>query len=664
MEETKKRFLFGFTFKMITFGVNVIIISVLISSFMTFYNTKRLLTAAYGKEQEAEANKEVVNLFTQYGLGAVLSILITSMLAVLYARRISVPIHKLSVAAIEIGKGNLDQTVNIQSKDEIGFLAEQFNRMVTQLKKYTTDLEKMVEERTQELKVMKERAESASQTKSTFLANMSHELRTPLNAIIGLSEMLYEDAKEKSDAVNIDPLQRINNAGKHLLDLINSILDLSKIEAGKIELTIEEFDIKQLMNEIKFMSEPLAAKKSNKLEFVVDDALSKMTADSMKVKQIVINLISNACKFTEKGAVIINVKKAGDSLQIDVTDTGIGMTPEQLAMIFQAFTQADATTTRKYGGTGLGLAISKKLCELMGGTIKVVSEINKGTTFSVQIPLVVKKQNTESGTLLSGSEQKRIEPQIPQNKSKFNKILVIDNDTDSRKIISGFLKEQGYELIEASTGEEGVQMARTLSPGIVILEISLTGAITGWDVIALLKASPETKDLIIIVISILDEKNKGYSLGAVDYLVKPIDRKSLLDTVEKFRKAASGLSKVLVVDDDENTRIFFKSVLEKNNWVVTEAGNGQEAIEQLKNVVPDVILLDLMMPVMDGFDFLDYFRKTPQWLSIPVIVVTAKVLTPEERENLRGKVFEIIEKSGHTKEDICKSLSLLIKSKM
>jgi len=664
MAEGKKRFIFGFTFKMITFGVNVIIISVFISTLMTFYNTERILTTAYGPEHKTEAKKEEMTLVSLYALGAALSIIITSLLAVLYARRISVPIEKLSVAAIEIGKGNLDQTVDIRSKDEIGFLAEQFNRMVTQLKKYTTDLEKMVEERTQELKVMKERAESASQTKSTFLANMSHELRTPLNAVIGLSEMLYEDAKEKNETAVSDPLQRINNAGKHLLDLINSILDLSKIEAGKIELMLEEFDIKQLLNDIKFMSEPLASKKNNLLEFTVDPALTKMIADSLKVKQIVINLISNACKFTEKGKVSVNAKKDGDNIQIDVTDTGIGMTPDQLAMIFQAFTQADATTTRKYGGTGLGLAISKKLCELMGGTIKVVSEISKGTTFSIYLPLVVKKPESQSGILLSGSEAKRIEGKVPEIKSKFNKILIIDNDPDSRKIITGFLKDQGYETIEASTGEEGVQMARTQSPGMVILEISLTGTLTGWDVIALLKASPETKDIIIIVISILDEKNKGYSLGAVDYLVKPIDRKILLESIERFRKAASGLSKVLVVDDDESTRMFFKSVLEKNNWTVIEAGNGQEAIEQLKHVVPDVILLDLMMPVMDGFDFLDYFRKTPQWLSIPVIVVTSKILTPEERENLKGKVFEIIEKSGHTKEDICKSLSLLIKSKM
>ncbi len=665
--EGKKRPFFGFTFRMIAFGINVIIISVFISSLMTFRQTENMLKKAYEKAPKGSQDygHDLSVLYVQYGLGAFLSILITSLLAFLFAKRISTPILKLSEAAEEIGRGNLDYVVDIhhKSKDEIGILADQFNHMLSQLRSYTRDLEKMVDERTKELKVMKERAESASQAKGTFLANMSHELRTPLNAVIGLSEMLFEDAKEKKDESLVEPLQRINRAGKHLLDLINSILDLSKIEAGKIELVLEEFDIKMMMNDIKILSEPLAAKKANQLVLTVDDALGKMVADSVKVKQIIINLISNACKFTEKGQVKISARKEKDMIVFEVSDTGIGMTPDQLSNLFQAFTQGDATTTRKYGGTGLGLTISKKLCELMGGRITVVSEVEKGTTFTVAIPLIVQKHEVSSAALVSGLSSKQLSQFTVQASDKNKKILIIDDDDTSRAIIVRFLKEQGYETLEAKSGEEGVQLARSAAPGIVILEIALTGAITGWDVIALLKGFPETKDIIIIVISIMDEKNKGYSLGAVDYLVKPIERKVLLDTVEKFRKGATGLSKVLVVDDEEDTRVFFRSVLEKSNWIVTEAKNGKEAIDQLKQMQPDVILLDLMMPVMDGFDFLDYLRKTPHWLSIPVLVVTAKVLTPEDRERLSGKVFQIIQKSSHTKDDICQSLSSLIQTK-
>lgn len=651
---------------MIAFGINVIIISVFISSLITFFQSKRLIDVAYGSEHEELYQKEMVALLVQYALVAILSILVSSLLAFLFAKKISTPIAKLSEAAFEIGKGNLDYVIPIQrrSKDEIAILADEFNQMVKQLKEYTSGLEKMVAQRTQELNVMKEKAESASQTKSTFLANMSHELRTPLNAVIGLSEMLYEDAKEKNDAEYIEPLQRINRAGKLLLDLINAILDLSKIEAGKIELVLEEFDLQQLMGDIKMLSEPLAAKKSNKLIVNVDPNLGKMFADSVKVKQILINLISNACKFTEKGQVTVAAKKDEGFVQFDVSDTGIGMTPEQMSQLFQAFTQADATTTRKYGGTGLGLTICKKLAELMGGTVMVVSEPNKGTTFSVRLPLVVKKIEAQGEALLAGMKSKQAGQHALQMIDKSKKILIIDHDDISRGIVSRFLKEQGYDIIEAKTGEEGVQIAREKLPGIVILEIALTGAITGWDVIALLKGFPETKDIAIVVISILDEKNKGYSLGAVDYLVKPIEKKALLQTVERFKKDSPAASKILVVDDEEDTRIFFRSILEKEKWTVALANNGKEAIEQLKVAVPDVILLDLMMPVMDGFDFLDYLRKTPHWLSIPVIVVTAKILTQEDRERLDGKVFQVIQKSSHTKEDICNSLSSLIQSKI
>ena len=604
--------------------------------------------------------QKIFNLALRLAVGALITIAITSILAFLFARQLASPIRQLVIAAREVGKGHLDYQINIQRNDEIGLLGDQFNQMTKQLREYTSELEKLVAERTDELQKMKERAESASQAKSSFLANMSHELRTPLNAIIGLSEMLLEDAVDADDKVNIEPLTRINRAGKHLLDLINTILDLSKIEAGKLDLILEDFDLYSLLEEVKMLSEPLASKKSNKFVLEADSTLGQMHADSVKLKQIIINLISNACKFTENGEVKLSVAKVEDIFIIKVTDNGIGMTQEQLSKLFEAFSQADASITRKFGGTGLGLAITKKLTEMMGGSVIADSEYEKGTTFTVRIPVIVKSQKSENEFIISGMQSR--ERVAAQQQLQSDKILVIDHDEISREMISQYLKEQGLDVIEAKSGQEGVDLAKAIKPGIIILEVAINHGMTGWDIIALLKRSPETKDSIIIVISILDEQNKGYALGAVDYLVKPINKKELIDTISKYKRKA-GLSKILIVDDESDTRLYFRRILEKNDWTVNEAENGKVAMESIKTIQPDVIVLDLMMPVMDGFDFLDNLRAMPQhWSSIPVIVVTAKSLTDEDHARLNGRVFQVIEKSTHTKKDLRDALGRLIGS--
>lgn len=589
-------------------------------------------------------------------LGAVVTIFITSILAFFFARRLAAPIRELSIAANEVGKGKLDYVVNIKTKDELGLLGQQFNQMTSQLREYTSGLEKMVEDRTQELVIMKERAEAANQAKSSFLANMSHELRTPLNAVIGLSEMLLEDAIDANDKANIESLKRINGAGKHLLDLINTILDLSKIEAGKTELLLEEFDLYLLLNEVRLLTEPLVANKNNQFALDANKQLGAMYADSVKVKQILINLVSNAAKFTESGEIILAVKKTQKSFIFTLRDTGIGMTPEQLDRLFEAFSQADASITRKYGGTGLGLVITKKLVEMMGGMIKVESKFHQGTTFTVELPIQVK--GTQEVALVSGMQLKLEKTNVLLS----NKILIIDDDQTTQEMISHYLKDQGYEILQAKTGEEGIKLARTSHPGIIILEVALSSGISGWDVIALLKREPETKDIIIIVISIIDDKNKGYALGAIDYLVKPIQRQALLDTINKYKKHTA-ISKVLLVDDEKADREYLRRILERNNWEVTEAGNGKEAIESLDVEIPDVIILDLIMPVMDGFDFLDYMRSKPErWSTIPIIVVTAKTMHAEDYKRLNGRVFQVIEKSKQTKKNLCAALSDLLAS--
>ena len=506
----------------------------------------------------------------------------------------------------------------------------------------------------QEIQEKSQQLEIASKHKSQFLASMSHELRTPLNAIIGVTEMLLEDARDFKRDDELEPLERVLRAACHLLALINDILDLSKIEAGRMELHLEQFALAPLIEDVSKTIEPMAAKNGNPIVIDCPPDIG-MHADQTRFRQTVLNLASNANKFTENGIVTIAAQAqqvdGSDEITIAVTDTGIGMTEEQIGRLFQEFSQADASTTRRYGGTGLGLAISRHFCRMMGGDITVESRPGKGSIFTIRLPRIVRgdqmlvTQGRAETAVREAAHRAAEEPEEPP-------ILVVDDDATVRELLVRHLERAGFVAVAARGGQEGLRLVRELRPAAVTLDIMMPD-LDGWTVLAAIKGDPELASIPVVLMSIVDEKNRGYALGAADYLVKPVDRSKLVETLRSI--CGSTARHVLLVDDDEVVRRSVRQALEPIGWQVTEAENGQLAVDFLISAKPDVIILDLMMPKMDGFEFMDELRSRPAWQDIPVVVITAKDLTEQDRDRLNGGVERIIQKSD--RDEMLRQLS-------
>ena len=499
----------------------------------------------------------------------------------------------------------------------------------------------------QEIQEQSRQLEVASQHKSQFLANMSHELRTPLNAIIGVTEMLLDDARALRPE-DVEPLERILRAGKHLLALINDILDLSKIEAGKIELHIESFVITPLIEDVVTTVGGLAEKNGNRIVLEVPADIGRMSADALRVRQALLNLASNASKFTENGLITITGERRHEAgrewVTFAVTDTGIGMTPAQTARLFEDFTQADSSTTRKYGGTGLGLAISRRFCRMMGGDITVESTLGAGSTFTMRLP--AKAEGADTATALEGALVEERRPVLRPSTTRT--VLVIDDDPTVRDLMERFLTKEGFSVVLAEGAVEGLRRAREIHPAAITLDV-LMSDLDGWTVLAALKGDPELADIPVILVTIVDEKNKGYALGAADYLIKPIDRDRLARVLRKLCGDRASRD-VLVIEDDDTTRDVLRSALARDGWSVAQAENGRVGLTRLAERVPDVILLDLMMPEMDGFEFIAELRSNPDWRHIPVLVVTARDLSEEDRRRLSGGVQQIIQKGAYDRD--------------
>ncbi|HEX9983985.1 MAG TPA: response regulator [Thermoanaerobaculia bacterium] len=510
----------------------------------------------------------------------------------------------------------------------------------------------------------KNAAETANRTKSLFLANMSHELRTPLNAILGFSEMLQEEAAERELHDFSSDLQKISMSGRHLLGLINDILDLSKIEAGRMELHLEVFDIPTLIGEVGSTIEMQIANNGNTLELAYAPDIGLMRGDLSKVRQGLVNLVSNAAKFTHGGQVRVfaerQVMDGRDWILFRVSDTGIGLSSEQIVRLFQPFTQADASTTRRFGGTGLGLALTRRFCQMMDGDVTVQSVPGQGSVFTIKLPSTLNEtsedpivDSRDAADMAVGLADDDGEP-VAEGAC----VLVIDDDPLQRDLMQRYLRKEGYDVRTASGGAQGLRLAQRFRPAAITLDVMMPD-MDGWSVLAALKADVALRDIPVIMLTMVDDPVRGFTLGASDYATKPVNRRRLSQILRKYT-CLNPPCPVLVIDDDPSARAVTRAMLEKEGWAVTEAENGIEALKLMESERPSLIFLDLMMPEMDGFAFAAEIGRHPEWRSIPIVVVTAQDLTNEDRRRLNGHVERILRKHGDSRESLLEQVRDLL----
>jgi signal transduction histidine kinase/CheY-like chemotaxis protein len=519
-------------------------------------------------------------------------------------------------------------------------------RLFEQVRQYAEELEAKVEVRTRQLQEANRQLETASRHKSEFLASMSHELRTPLNAIIGFSRLVMRRSRDVLPARQYENLEKILVSAEHLLALINDILDLSKIEAGRVEVRAGAFDVEPLVDLCLRTVEPLVKSERVRLAKAVDGDLPRLHTDQDKVKQILINLLSNAVKFTDEGTITVTVARRGHDVALAVADSGIGIPADQLELIFEEFRQVDSGNTRKRGGTGLGLAISRRFARLLGGDLTVASTPGAGSVFTLRLPprYEAAPSATRPGAALPedsrpGPDGRRL-------------ILAIDDDPDAIYLLQENLAEAGYRVVGALGADEGLQKAHELRPFAITLDITMPQR-NGWEVLHALKSDPATRDIPVIVVSIVDGKELGYRLGAADYLLKPFDREAIVAVLGRM---PSPPSRLLVVDDDPQVVDLVRQLLEGEPYEVAAAADGEEALAAIVRRRPDVILLDLLMPGVDGFAVIEHLQQNAGGRTIPVIVLTARRLEPAERSWLEQSVVKVVQKLGLDRETFLRDL--------
>ena len=572
-------------------------------------------------------------------------------------------IGEKTIGVIVVQSYDKNKMLTTNDRELLNFVSElvamviEKKRLEAEQLEYQTNLERKIRERTKELFFAKEKAESAAQAKSEFLANMSHELRTPLNAILGFCEILIEDATElKQDGV-VSDLEKIHTSGIDLLALINDILDLSKIEVKKIDINISSFEMKNLVNSVKTTLEPYAKINRNNIQINLPKKSIVVSSDELKIRQILFNLLTNACKNSEESDINLTITretvKKVNYIAFKVQDFGVGIPKNKMKEIFEPFNQGNIIDNSKLKGTGLGLTISKTYSELLGGYIHVKSKEGLGSTFTSYILQDYYRKKGKS------EEYKIVEiPQISPFPQK-GKILIIDDDINFLDLINRRLSKEGYLVFTANNGKSGLIKANKLVPDIIILDIVMPD-MDGWTVYKKLKTTPLLSQIPVIIVTIGDYEKMAKDFGVVDFLTKPIQWKTLNVILSKYK--IIGKSKhILVIDDDSATRIILRKMLVKDGWRVDEAENGKVALDRIKKEKPELILLDLLMPVMDGFKFLKVIKGKDSLTEIPIIVITSKDLTADDYSYLTANVDRVIQKGDYTRKEIINRIDVAVK---
>lgn len=576
--------------------------------------------------------------------------------------------------------GRIENQIN-QSENKLLFANDEAerHRQNAELKKVEAEALKLLAEQTRdEAEVHRQEAETsrddaelerrkaesaraeavkANEVKSEFLAKMSHELRTPLNAIIGLSEMMHEDALEFDDEDYVEPLDRVLRAAKHLLNLINDILDISKIEAGKMELHREVFDLGMALEDVLASIKPLSDKKSIPLvgEF---EGLGDHFNDQTRLKQILLNLMSNAVKFTDEGTVKLSAFADDTNLHIAVSDSGIGMNQEQCDNLFQDFVQVDSSSVRKHQGTGLGLAISRKFARMMGGDILVTSEEGKGSVFTLTIPFAHEKV----ALALIGDEQMPIDQLDHDQEKMITSVLVVDDDSDVHTLMARYLSDDRFELSFTKDGKEALEMALELMPDLITLDIQMPG-MNGWDTLAALKASAELSHIPVVMVSVDDERKKGIALGADDYLVKPINENAIVQVVDKLKsKLKNKSANILMINTHENDVSGLVEIFEQEGWYINQAENSDDAMARMSEMSPDLVVVDLMMPQSDAFSLLGKIEQDPNWSNTFVLAMTSNDLDEDGKRLLDQRVDKVMLEDDISKEVVINQIKRLLGS--
>jgi len=540
---------------------------------------------------------------------------------------------------------NADRNSSEEASVELMLVA--FSRM-------SDEVNGLIDARTSEMETARDEARDASDQKTKFFANMSHELRTPLNAILGYGEMLYEDCEDLGYDDLLPDLKKITSSGTHLLSLINNILDLSKIEAGKMELFVTSFEIENMVQTIKDVSEPLAAKNDNGFVINLDGAMGSMSQDETKLRQCLTNFLSNGFKFTKNGTVTLDVKARmeGDVEFVDfaVIDTGAGMSPEGVAKVFEEYTQAERSTSANYGGTGLGLPISKKFAEMMGGDVIVTSEEGVGSVFTMSVPRECPEYNEDE-----------VDSNVINLDDQDNLVVLVDDDVAMHDLIKRTISKLNLTLLGATNSEKGMELIREVKPKLILLDVLMPGR-DGWSLLKECKTDQELKDIPVIMISQLNQSNLASSLGANDYLTKPIDRSHFINTLKRIMGTDTQNQKVLVIDDDKDVRELLSRLLKDAGYRPIDARDGKEGLERTKDE-PALIILDLEMPRMDGFEFLDnYIKNVPEEKRAPVLVFSGKDLTDVQEDLLKERVVGLVKKDDVSMDKLSQMIQGIIKS--